>query len=158
MLRKLNDERLTGMTSAGLPSLCAALGPLQAARAQQRYSEQRDGRARRAAGKLRGKPLFDDPARVLLTLLYQRQACSMSVLADLLEVTAVCIADLVRETREVLEDHGHATGTAAVRFPTAQALRAFLDRDAQPRAGTDHRTALPSGADRAQPPRPARPH
>jgi hypothetical protein len=133
MPRKLDDERLTGMTSAGLARLCAALAPLQAARAQQRYSQQRRGRARRAAGKPRAKPLFGDPARVLLTLLYQRQACSMTVLADLLEVTAVCIGDLVQETREVLEDHGHAPGTAAVRFPTAQALRAFLASDARPR-------------------------
>jgi hypothetical protein len=132
ILAKLNDERLTGMTSAELARLCAALAPLQAARAQQRYSQQRGGRGRRAVGKPRGKPLFDDPARVLLTLLYQRQACSMNVLADLLEVTAACIGDLVRETREVLEDHGHATGTAAVRFPTAQALRAFLASDARP--------------------------
>jgi hypothetical protein len=133
MLAKLNDERLTGMTSTELARLCAALAPLQAARAQQRHSAQRGGRARRAAGKPRGKPLFDDPARVLLTLLYQRQACSMNVLADLLEVTATCIGDLVGETREVLEDHGHATGTAAVRFPTAQALRTFLDSDARPK-------------------------
>jgi hypothetical protein len=132
MLRRLNDERLTGMNSARLACLCAALAPLQAARAQQRYSEQRGGRARRATGKPRGKPLFDDPARVLLTLLYQRQVCSMNVLADLLEVTAVCIGDLVREIPEVLEDHGHATGTAAVRFPTAQALRTFLHSDARP--------------------------
>jgi Rhodopirellula transposase DDE domain len=132
MLRKLNDERLTGMTSAGLARLCAALAPLQAARTQQRHSQQREGRARRAAGKLRVRPLFDDPARVLLTLLYQRQACSMNVLADLLEVTATCIGDLVQETREVLEDHGHATGTAPIRFPTAQALRTFLDSDTRP--------------------------
>ena len=132
MLRKLNDERLTGMTSAELARLCAALAPTQAARAQQRYSQQREGRARRATGKPRGKPMFDDPARVLLTLLYQRQACSMNVLADLLEVTATCIGDLVKETREVLEDHGHATGTSAVRFPTAQALRPFLDSDTRP--------------------------
>jgi transposase len=132
MLGKLNDERLTGMNSAGLACLCAALAPLQAARAQQRYSQQREGRARRASGKPRGRPLFGDPARVLLTVLYQRQACSMNVLADLLEVTAVCIGDLVRETREVLEDHGHPTGTAAVRFPTAQALRTFLDSDTRP--------------------------
>jgi hypothetical protein len=132
MLRRLNDERLTGMNSARLARLCAALAPLQAARAQQRYSQQRGGRARRATGKPRGKPLFDDPARVLLTLLYQRQVCSMNVLADLLEVTAVCIGDLVRETREVLEDHGHASGTAAVRFPTAQALHTFLHSDARP--------------------------
>src|SRR5262249_11196278 len=132
MLRKLDDARLTGMTSAELACLCAALAPLPAARAQQRYRGQREARARRAAGKLRATPLFDDPARVLLTLLYQRQACSMNVLADLLEVTAVCIADLVRETREVLEDHGYATGTAAVRFPTAHPLRAFLGSGARP--------------------------
>ncbi len=56
----------------------------------------------------------------------------MNVLADLLEVTAVCLGDLVRETREVLEDHGHATGTAPVRFPAAQALRTFLDSDTRP--------------------------
>jgi hypothetical protein len=133
MLAKLKDERLTGMTSTELASLCTALAQPQAARAQQRYSEQREGRTRRAAGKPRGKPLFDDPARVLLTLLYQRQACSMNVLADLLEVTATCIADLAGETREVLEDYGYATGTVAVRFPTAQALRAFLDSDARPK-------------------------
>jgi transposase len=132
MLAKLNDERLTGMTSTEFACLCAALAPLQAARAQQRHSAQRGGRARRATGKLRGKPLFGDQARVLLTLLYQRQACSMNVLADLLEVTATCIGDLVHQTREALEDHGHLTGTAAVRFPTAQALRAFLDCDTQP--------------------------
>jgi Rhodopirellula transposase DDE domain len=132
MLARLNDERLTGMTSAGLARLCAALALLQAARAQQRYSQQREGRARRATGKPRGKPLFDDPARVLLTLLYQRQVCSMNVLADLLEVTATCIGDLVKETREILEDHGHAAGTAAARFPAAQALRTFLDSDTRP--------------------------
>jgi hypothetical protein len=70
MLAKLNDDRLTGMTSAELASLAAALAPLQAARAQQRHSAQRGGRARRAAGKVRAKPLFDDRARVQLTLLY----------------------------------------------------------------------------------------
>jgi len=89
------------------------------------------GRARRAAGKLRGKPLFDDPARVLLTLLYQRQVCSMNVLADLLEVTAICIGDLVKETREILE-HGHDPGAAVVRFTTCDALLAFVDSDLRP--------------------------
>ena len=118
MLGKLNDERLTGMTSAGLARLCAALAPLQAARAQQRYSQQRGGRARRATGNVRARPLFDDAARLLLTLLYQRQACSMNVLADLLEVTATCIGDLVKETREILEDHGHDPAAAPARFTT----------------------------------------
>ena len=67
-------------------------------------------RARRARGNPRGRPLFDDAARLLLTLLYQRQVCSMNVLAGLLEVTATCIGDLVKETREILEDHGHDPG------------------------------------------------
>jgi hypothetical protein len=132
MLAKLNDERLTGMTSAGLARLCAALAPLQAARTQQRYSQQRGGRARRATGNVRARPLFDDAARLLLTLLYQRQACSMNVLADLLEVTATCIGDLVKETREILEDHGHDPGVAPVRFTTRDALLAFAGSDLRP--------------------------
>ena len=94
MLHRLADPRLTGMTAAQLQQLAGQLAPSQAARAQQRYSQQRGGRARRATGNPRGKPLFDDAARLLLTLLYQRQVCSMNVLADLLEVTATCIGDL----------------------------------------------------------------
>jgi hypothetical protein len=136
MLGKLNDERLTGMTSARLARLCAALAPLQAARTQQRYSQQRGGRARRATGNVRARPLFDDAARLLLTLLYQRQACSMNVLADLLEVTATCIGDLVKDTREILEDHGHDPGAAPVRFTTHDALLAFADSDLRPARAT----------------------
>src|SRR6266542_5464940 len=100
-LAKLADPRLTGMTAAQLEQLAAALAPAQAARAQQRYSQQRGGRARRATGNVRVRPLSGDAARLLLTLLYQRQVCSMNVLADLLEVTATCIGDLVKETREI---------------------------------------------------------
>ena len=131
-LGRLADPRLTGMTAARLQQLSATLAPAQAARAQQRYSQQRGGRARRATGNPRARPLFDDAARLLLTLLYQRQVCSMNALADLLEVTATCIGDLVKETREILEDHGHDTGTAPVRFATAQALLSFLDSDLRP--------------------------
>jgi hypothetical protein len=132
MLCRLGDPRLTGMSAAQLQQLATRLAPSQAARAQQRYSQQRGGRARRATGNPRGRPLFDDPARLLLTLLYQRQVCSMNVLADLLEVTATCIGDLVKETREILEDHRHRTGTAPVRFATPDALLAFLDSDLRP--------------------------
>jgi hypothetical protein len=133
MLQQLADLRLTGMTSTELQRLAAALAPAQAARAPQRHSQQRGGRARRATGNLRSKPLLDDAARLLVTLCYQRQVCSMNVLADLLEVTATCIGDTVTQTREALEDHGHTFGAAPVRFPTAQALRAFLDTDTRPR-------------------------
>jgi DDE family transposase len=132
MLTRLADPRLTGITTTELDALAATLAPAQAARAHQRYAEQRGGRARRATGNLRATPLFDDPARLLLTLLYGRQVCSMNVLGELLEVTATCIADLVHQTREVLEDHGHHPGFAPVRFATAAELLAFLDHDTPP--------------------------
>src|SRR3954447_15069407 len=133
MLARLNDPRLTGLTTPEFERLAAVLATAQAARTQQRYAEQRGGRARRATGRLRGrKPLFDDPARLQLTLIYQRQACSMNVLADLLEVTGTCIADLVKQTREVLEDHGHRPGTAGIRFRTTRDLLDFLDHDTRP--------------------------
>ena len=132
MLGQLADRRLTGLTRTQLQQLAAALAPAQAARAQQRYSQQRRGRARRATGNPRATPLFDDAARLLITLVYQRQVCSMNVLGELLEVTGTCIGDLVRETREVLEDHGHNPGAAPVRFPTARDLLAFLDQDIRP--------------------------
>jgi hypothetical protein len=69
---------------------------------------------------------------VLLTLIYQRQLCSMNVLADLLEVTGTCIGDLVKETREILEDYGHHPGVAPVRFGTSRDLLAFLDQGIRP--------------------------
>jgi DDE family transposase len=145
MLGRLADSRLTGMTSTDLQQLAALLAPTQAARTQQRYAEQRGGRARRAAGKLRGRPLFDDAARLLLTLVYQRQLCSMTVLADLLEVTDTCIGSLVKETREVLQDHAHNPGIASVRFATAHDLLAFLDQDLRPaRTAIIHTLSAPT--------------
>jgi predicted DNA-binding protein YlxM (UPF0122 family) len=133
MLARLADPRLTGLTGTELDQLSNALAPAQAARTHQRYAEQRGGRARRATGKLRGsKPLFNDPDRLLLTLIYQRQVCSMNVLADLLEVTNTCIGDLVKETRDVLEDHGHNPRVASVRFAAARDLLTFLDQGIRP--------------------------
>ncbi|MEU3445161.1 ISAzo13 family transposase [Streptomyces griseoincarnatus] len=133
LLARLADPRLTGLSSTELAQLSAELAPLQAARAQERYSEQRGGRARRATGNQRSKPLFDDPTGVMLTLLYQRQVCSMRLLADMLEVTPECIGQLVGETRRVLEDHRHQPGYASTRFTTATELLAFLDTAETPR-------------------------
>jgi len=135
ILTKPAGPRLTGMTAAQPEQLAAAPAApaaAQAARARQRYSRQRGGRTRRATGNIRARPLFDDAARLLLTLLCQRQACSMNVLAGLLEVTATCIGGLVKETREILEDHGHDPGAAPIRFTTPDALLAFADSDRRP--------------------------
>jgi transposase len=145
MLGRLADPRLTGITTTDLQQLATLLAPAQAARTQQRHAEQRGGRARRAAGKLRGRPLFDDAARLLLTLVYQRQVCSMTVLADLLEVTDTCIGSLVHETREALEDRAHNSGIASVRFATARDLLAFLDQDLRPaRTAIIHTLSAPA--------------
>ncbi len=132
LLARLSDPRLTGLNSMQLTDLSVELAPLQAARAQERYSKQRGGRARRATGNQRAKPLFDDAARVMLTLLYQRQVCSMKLLGDMLEVTPTCIGHLVAETRRALEDHGHQPGYAPTRFTTAAELLAFLDTSTAP--------------------------
>jgi hypothetical protein len=61
--------------------------------------------------------MFDDAARLLITLLYQRQVCSMRVLGDLLEVTATCIGDTIKQTRPALEDHGHTISAAGSASP-----------------------------------------
>jgi predicted DNA-binding protein YlxM (UPF0122 family) len=158
MLRQLADPRLTGMTSTELEGLVAALAPAQAARAPSATANSAAGRARRATGTLPNTPLLDDAARLLITLCYQRQVCSMNVLSDLLEVTATCIGDTVKQTREVLQDHGHTFGAAPVRFPTAQALHAFRDTDTRPARTQLHKAAVPPGSDRNQPPRPAATH
>jgi hypothetical protein len=59
-------------------------GPGPGRPSPRRHRQQRGGRARRASGNLRSKPLLDDAARLLITLCYQRQVCSMNVLSDLL--------------------------------------------------------------------------
>lgn len=50
----------------------------------------------------------------------------MKVMADLLEVSDVCIGDLVKETRRVLEDDGYPLGIAPVRFRAPADLLTFL--------------------------------
>ncbi|MEV0168957.1 hypothetical protein B0I32_1556 [Nonomuraea fuscirosea] len=54
------------------------------------------------------------------------------IASDPLEVTDVCIADLVKETHRVLEDHGHHAGTAQDRFTQPAALLDFLDTTSAP--------------------------
>jgi hypothetical protein len=56
----------------------------------------------------------------------------MNVLAELLEVTATCIGDHIKETREVLDDHRYDPGVASIRFTAAADLLTFLDSDLRP--------------------------
>ena len=131
-LTMLSDPRLTGMTRADLAQLATALAPAQAARAHQRYSEQRGGRRRRATGNLRRRPLLDDPARVLITIVYHRQVCSITVLSELLEIAATSLGQAINETQPLLEDHGHIIAPTTLRFTSASALQQFLRTGAEP--------------------------
>jgi hypothetical protein len=99
----LANPRLTGITRSDLAQLTAALAPAQAARAQQRYSQQRGGRRRKATGNLRRRPLLDDPARLLITIVYHRQVCSVTVLSELLEVAQTSLGQAINETQPLLD-------------------------------------------------------
>src|SRR3954464_11588003 len=78
-LAVLADERLTGMPPAELAALTALLAPAQAALAAQRRFAQRGGPRRRAAGA-GSTGLLTEADRVLVTIVYQRQLCSMRAL------------------------------------------------------------------------------
>ena len=82
----------------------------------------------------------------------------MNVLADLLEVTATCIGDLVKETREILEDHGHDTGSCPGPVRHRPGPAQLPGQRPAPRADRDNRTAIPPGTDRTHPRRTARTH
>jgi hypothetical protein len=120
----LADERLTGMTAHALAELAAVLAPAQAAQAAQRRFEQRGGQRRRAPGA-GATGLLSDADRVLITVVYSRQICSMNVLSDLLGVNANSIGQAIAETRQLLIEHGHTITPATLRFTTAAALTAF---------------------------------
>jgi transposase len=130
-LNALADPRLTGMSRAELGALTAALAPAQAARAEQRSFEQRGGPRRQARGR-HGRPLLTDAARILITVLYQRQTCSQQVLAEMLEVSQFPVGQAITETGKILAARKHAIAPAVLRFSSTAALRAFLDTDVTP--------------------------
>jgi hypothetical protein len=126
VLSMLADPRLTGMSHSQLDALTAALAPAQAARAEQRWYIQRGGRRRHAPGG-GAKPLISDADRIVITLIYLRQICTQTVLAELLEIRLDTIGRVMVETRRLLEDHGQSVAPiTTVRFRTATELREFL--------------------------------
>jgi transposase len=125
VLHELADPRLTGMSRDTLDQLAADLSPAQAARAEQRFFEQRGGPRRQAKGS-HGRPLLTDADKVLITVVYQRQACSQLVLSEMLEISQYPIGKAITETGRLLADRKHVIVPAVLRFTTASALRDFL--------------------------------
>jgi transposase len=124
-LHELADPRLTGMSRGMLDQLAADLGPAQAARAEQRFFEQRGGPRRQAKGS-HGRPLLTDAAKILITVVYQRQVCSQLVLSEMLEINEYSIGKAITETGRLLAERKHAIVPTVLRFTAASALRDFL--------------------------------
>ena len=124
-LTVLTDKRLTGMTPGDLAELATLLAPAQAAQAAQRRFEQRGGPRRRAPGA-GSTGLLTDADRVLVTVVYLRQICSMNVLSDLLGVNANSIGQAIAETRQLLTEHGRTIAPTTLRFTTAATLTEFV--------------------------------
>jgi transposase len=131
-LEILADSRLTGMSGEELTNLNAALAPAQAARAEQRYFQQRGGRRRQAKGN-HGRPLLTDADKVLLTVIYQRQICSRRVLSEILEISQPPIGQAITETSSLLVEGKHTVTPTVLRFTSVEALRNFLATDTMPK-------------------------
>src|SRR3954449_256687 len=123
-LAVLADQRLTGMSAAALAELAALLAPAQAAQAAQRRFTQRGGPRRRAAGA-GSTGLLTAADRVLVTVVYQRQLCSMNVLSDLLGVNANSIGQAIADTRQLLAERGRTITPTTLRFATTDALMTY---------------------------------
>jgi transposase len=110
---------LTGMTAPELDTLIAQLADL---RQEQREERARNHPADDARHKPRtGRPpTFLFPDRVVATLLHLRLGLSDDTLARLLQASATTIYRVIKETRRLLEQHGHTIEpvTTPPRLPT----------------------------------------
>jgi Rhodopirellula transposase DDE domain/DeoR-like helix-turn-helix domain len=125
----LADSRLTGMDAGTLDALVRRLAPLQAAQAEARKYQQRGGPRRQAKGD-HGKALLSDTDRVLITVLYQRQVCSQTVLMDMLGLSN--IGQAVAETSALLRRRKIDVGQTTLCFSRAEDLRDFLKHGPKP--------------------------
>jgi hypothetical protein len=121
----LSHPALTGMSRRHLDDLVAELaGPQKAQREQGR--RQRRGTERRRAAGSGPRPKLTNADRILATVLYLRRLCTQAILGELFAVDRSRITEAIRETRPLLERHGHAITPSTARFPAPADLIAFL--------------------------------
>ena len=125
-LALLADPRLTGMSQQDLDQLAARLRPDQAAQAEQRRYRDRGGRRRKAKGN-HGRPLLNEAACVLITIVYLRQVCSQKVLCELLSVNPASIGQAIAETRLLLDEHRISVKPTTLYFSQLSDLLDYLD-------------------------------
>jgi Rhodopirellula transposase DDE domain len=124
----LAHPALTGMSRRHLDGLLAELAGPQKAQREQRQRRRRGTERRRAAGA-GPRPKLTDPDQILATVLYLRGLCTQAVLGELFAVDRSRITEAIRESRPLLEEHGHAITPSTARFPTPADLIAFLTAD-----------------------------
>jgi hypothetical protein len=127
-LQTLAHPILTGMPRRQLDALAARLAPLQAAQDEQRCYEQRGGRRINAPGA-GGRPLLSPADRLLITVVYLRQACTQRVLSDMLEINPNSISKAIAETTRLLDRQRHTITATTLRCTTVQALTDYLTGD-----------------------------
>jgi Rhodopirellula transposase DDE domain len=129
---KLTHPDLTGMPRDKLDALTTELAEPQARHHEQARHTRRGADRTRARGAGR-QPRLSDADRVLATVLYLRRLCTQAVLGELFAVDRTTITTAVRQTRALLQQHGHAITPSTARFPTAADLIAYVaDSDNEP--------------------------
>jgi transposase len=124
----LTHPALTGMPRHKLDDLVSDLtGRLETRREQARH-QRRGSKRRRAAGAGRHDNLTN-PDRILATVLYLRKLASQKLLGELFGVDRSRITEAVRQTRPLLEEHGHTITASTARFQSPADLTAFLAGD-----------------------------
>jgi hypothetical protein len=123
---------LTGMPRENLDAITTQLAEPQAHQHEQSRHTRRGADRSRAQGAGR-RPRLCDADRVLATVLYLRRLCTQAVLGEVFAVDRTTITTAIRETRPLLQQHGHAITPATARFPTREDLIAYIsESDTEP--------------------------
>jgi hypothetical protein len=135
IIQRLSHPALTGLSRDELHALTERLAVRQAAQAD-RLNHQRRGGPRQPGTRFGVFPQkISNSERVLLTVLYQRNLCTLDVLAEALGgVCRSAIGNVIRETRPLLQQEGHTPVPTSTRYRTAADLLATAppDTDASP--------------------------
>jgi len=123
----LTDPRLTGMNREALHTLLQELIVPYAAAIEERRHRQRGGDRRLGtrAGVFRQK--VTDSDRILATVLYRRQICSLNTLAELFDVSRSTLWNAINDVLPILDDRRIPIAPAEHRYATTIDLLASVE-------------------------------
>jgi Rhodopirellula transposase DDE domain/Helix-turn-helix of DDE superfamily endonuclease len=121
----LTHPDLTGMPREQLDAITTELAAPQGRQHEQSRHARRGADRSRAPGAGR-HPRLCDADRVLATVLYLRKLCTQAVLGEIFAVDRTTITTAVRDTRPLLQQHGHTITPSTARFPTPADLLAYI--------------------------------